>query len=134
MQTSESAFEEVQPEVRRTDGFIVPWNRDAIVRQLLTETKLAKEFYDVRPIGREEAEEIAIDVEKRIFDSKLRFVSGPLIREMVNSTLLDRSNERPEYSLYRNLLTRVGTPVHDAYLIDIGKDYVWDCRSVLKKS
>jgi len=96
METGESTFKEVQPKVRRTDGFIVPWNRNAIVRQLLTETKLAKEFYDVRPISREEAEEIAIDAEKRIFDLKLTFVSGPLIREMVNNILLDRSKERPE--------------------------------------
>jgi anaerobic ribonucleoside-triphosphate reductase len=123
METGESTFKEAQPKVRRTDGFIVPWNRNAIVRQLLTETKLAKEFYDVRPISKEEAGEIAIDVEKRIFDLKLRFVSGPLIREMVNNILLDRSKERPEYTLYRNLLTRVGTPVYDSYLIDVGQGF-----------
>ena len=106
--------------VRRSDGFIVPWNRNAIVKQLLTETKLAKEFYDVRSISREEADDIATDVEKKIFDLSLRFISGPLIRELVNSVLLDRSREKPEYAIYRNILTRVGTPVHDAYLMDLG--------------
>ncbi len=106
--------------VRRSDGFIVPWNRNAIVKQLLTETKLAKEFYEVRSIGKEEADDIAMDVEKKIFDLSLRFISGPLIRELVNSVLLDRSREKPEYAIYRNILTRVGAPVHDAYLMDLG--------------
>ncbi len=123
METSDSATEEFQLKVRRSDGFIVPWDRSAIVKQLLTETKLGKEFYDVRPISAEEAKEIAIDVEKRIFDLKLRFVSGPLVRELVNNVLLDKSKESPQYSVYRNILTRVGTPVYDAYLIDVGQGF-----------
>jgi len=109
--------------VRRTDGFIVPWNRNAIVKQLLTETKLAKDFYEVRPITQEEAEAISIEVEKEIRNLKLGFVSGPLIRELVNNILLDKSKDTPEFALYRNILTRVGTPVHDAYQIDVGKGF-----------
>jgi anaerobic ribonucleoside-triphosphate reductase len=109
--------------VRRSDGFIVPWNRNAVVKQLLTETKLAKEFYEVRPISSEEAEELATNVEKKIFDLKLRFISGPLIRELVNNILLDKSKEKHEYAIYRNILTRVGAPVYDAYLMDMGKGF-----------
>jgi ribonucleoside-triphosphate reductase len=109
--------------VRRSDGFIVPWSRDAIVKQLLTETKLAKEFYDVKPIGKEKAEQIAIEVEDKILNLGLNFISGPLIRELVNNVLLDKSKETPEYTVYRNILTRVGAPVYDAYLIDIGSGY-----------
>ncbi len=109
--------------VRRSDGFIVPWDRSAVVKQLLTETKLAKEFYEVRPISSEEAYEIAVNVEKKIFDLKLRFISGPLIRELVNNILLDKSKEKHEYALYRNILTRVGAPVYDAYLMDMGQGF-----------
>ena len=109
--------------VRRSDGFIVPWDRSAVVKQLLTETKLAKEFYEVRPISSEEACEIAVNVEKKIFDLKLRFISGPLIRELVNNILLDKSKEKHEYALYRNILTRVGAPVYDAYLMDMGQGF-----------
>jgi len=109
--------------VRRSDGFIVPWNRSAVVKQLLTETKLAKEFYEARSISKEEAEEIAVNVEKKIFDLRLKFVSGPLIRELVNNILLDKSKEKPDYALYRNILTRVGAPVYDAYLIDMGQGF-----------
>ena len=66
---------EVRPMVRRSDGFIVPWDRSAVVKQLLTETRLANEFYEVRAICKEEAEEIAVNVEKKIFDLRLKFNS-----------------------------------------------------------
>ena len=114
---------EKRPMVRRTDGFIVPWDRNAIVKQLLTETKLAKEFYEVQPISEKEAEQIATEVERKILNLRLRFISGPLIRELVNNVLLDKSREKPEYATYRNILTRVGAPVYDAYLMDVGQGY-----------
>jgi len=114
---------ETRPMVRRSDGFIVPWDRNAIVKQLLTETKLAKEFYEVKPISEEEAEQIATEVERKVLNLRLSFVSGPLIRELVNNVLLDKSMENPEYATYRNILTRVGAPVYDAYLMDVGQGY-----------
>lgn len=120
---SEPALQKARPNVRRSDGFIVSWNRDAIIKQLLAETKLAKKFYGLRPISKEEAEEIAVSVEKKVFDLGLEFTSGPLVRELVNNILLDKSREKPEYAVYRNILTRVGTPVHDAYLIDVGQGF-----------
>jgi ribonucleoside-triphosphate reductase len=109
--------------VRGTDGFIVPWNRNEIVEQLLTETKLAEEFYETRAISRQEAEEIALEVEKKIFDLNLKFISGPLIRELVNNVLLAKSGDKPEFALYRNILTRVGAPVYNAYLMDLGQGF-----------
>jgi anaerobic ribonucleoside-triphosphate reductase len=114
---------ETRPMVRRSDGFIVPWDRNAIVKQLLTETKLAKEFYEIRPISEEEAEQIATEVERKVLNLRLRFISGPLVRELVNNVLLDKSREKPEYATYRNILTRVGAPVYDAYLMDVGQGY-----------
>jgi anaerobic ribonucleoside-triphosphate reductase len=116
-------YQELMPKVRQSDGFIVSWSREAIVKQLLTETKLAKEFYDVEPMSREEAEDIAFDVEHRILSLRLKFISGPLIRELVNNVLIGRAKDKPEYAVYRNVLTRVGTPVYDAYLMDVGKGF-----------
>jgi len=92
------AYQELMPKVRRSDGFIVDWNRDFIVKQLITETKLAKEFYNVRPMNQEEAEHIAVDVERKILSLRLKFISGPLIRELVNNILLSQSKENPEYA------------------------------------
>jgi ribonucleoside-triphosphate reductase len=89
----------------------------------MTETKLAKEFYDVRPMSQEEAEAIAFDVERKILNLRLKFVSGPLIRELVNNILLSMAKDKSEYAVYRNILTRVGAPVYDAYLMDMGQGY-----------
>ena len=109
--------------VRKTDGFMVPWDRREIVEQLLTETKLAEEFYETRAISRQEAEEVAFEVERKVFDLQLKFISGPLIRELVNNVLLAKSREKPEFALYRNILTRVGAPVYNAYLMDLGQGF-----------
>ncbi|MEM4699576.1 MAG: anaerobic ribonucleoside-triphosphate reductase [Candidatus Nezhaarchaeales archaeon] len=111
------------PMVRTSDGHFVPWDREAIVRQLLRETQLAFKFFGVPPITREEAEEIAREAEERIVRMRAKFVSAPLIREVVNNILLERSSAKPAYAIYRNVLTRVGVPVYDAYLIDIGEGY-----------
>ncbi len=116
-------YQEPMPKVRGSDGFIVSWNREAIVRQLLNETKLAKEFFDTQPMSREEAEGIASDVERKILSLRLKFISGPLVRELVNNVLLGLSKDKPDYAIYRNILTRVGAPVYDAYLMDVGQGY-----------
>lgn len=116
-------IQNIRPNVRGTDGFIVPWNRKKIVEQLLIETKLAEQFYDTPAISEYDAEDIASEVEKKVFDLNLKFISGPLIRELVNNILLSRSAEKPEFALYRNILTRVGAPVYNAYLMDMGEGF-----------
>jgi ribonucleoside-triphosphate reductase len=116
-------IQKLRPTVRKTDGFMVPWDRSEIVEQLMTETKLAEEFYETRSINKEEAEEIAFEVERKVFDLNLKFISGPLIRELVNNVLLAKSREKPEFALYRNILTRVGAPVYNAYLMDVGQGF-----------
>jgi ribonucleoside-triphosphate reductase len=114
-------LQKLRPMVRKTDGFMVPWDRGEIVEQLITETKLAEEFYETRSISKEEAEEIAFAVERKVFDLNLKFISGPLIRELVNNVLLAKSREKPEFALYRNILTRVGAPVYRAGFQSKGK-------------
>lgn len=114
---------EGMPMVRTTSGFLEPWNREKIVRQLLRETQLAKEMFSIAAMDREDAEKIALEVENKIRSMKLKFVSGPLIREIINNMLLEKSDQRPEFVIYRNILTRVGAPVYDAYLIDIGEGF-----------
>ena len=116
-------IQKLRPMVRGTDGFIDPWSREKIVEQLITETKLAEEFYDTRAITRQEAEDVAFEVETKVFDLNLKFISGPLIRELVNNVLLSKASQTPEFALYRNILTRVGAPVFDAYKIDMGEGY-----------
>ncbi len=103
------------PKVRTTDNHLVDWNRDAITKQLLKETKLTETLFGIPGITKEEAEEIAKLTEKHIKEIRLHELSSPMIREIVNTILLERKH--PEW---RNVSTRVGTPVYDAHLIDTG--------------
>ncbi|MFA4859434.1 anaerobic ribonucleoside-triphosphate reductase [Methanoregula sp.] len=106
------------PHVRTTDGHIVDWDRNRIVRQIVEETKLVETFYGYKGASEGVAQEIALDVENRIKNMGLKSLSGPLIREVVNIVLLERGMVQ-----YRNVSTRVGTPVFDAHLIDVGRGF-----------
>jgi len=57
-------------------------------------------------------------VEELVQSMDLKFLSGPLIRELVNVTLLLRGKQG-----WRNACARVGTPVFDAHLIDVGSGF-----------
>lgn len=112
------AYTPTLPPVRTTDGHIVDWDRDRIVRQIVEETKLVETFYGYKGATAETAHEIALDVENKIKNMGLKSLSGPLIREIVNITLLEKGMVQ-----YRNVSTRVGTPVYDAHQIDVGKGF-----------
>jgi len=76
------------PRVRTTDGHLIDWNREAIVKQLTKETKLSEQFYNISGISDEEAEDIAREAERRIRWMNVKFLSGPLVREIVNVIIL----------------------------------------------
>lgn len=106
------------PRVRTTDGHVMEWDRNTIVKQLLKETVLSEKFYGKPAITEELAREIAKETENRIRRMGVKFLSGPLVRELVNIVLLERGHTE-----WRNISTRVGTPVYDAYKIDIGTGF-----------
>ena len=108
----------VLPSVRTSDGHIIEWDRNRIVRQIVEETKLVETFYGYEGADEATAQEIAHDVENRIKNMGLKSLSGPLIREIVNITLLEKGMIQ-----YRNVSTRVGTPVFDAHQIDVGRGF-----------
>ena len=78
------------PPVRTSDGHILEWDRDRIVRQILKETRLVETFYGFEGADEESAQEIAREVEDRIRKLNLRTLSGPLIREIMNIILIER--------------------------------------------
>jgi ribonucleoside-triphosphate reductase (formate) len=116
--TLDGIFIPLLPPVRTTDGHIIDWDRERIVRQITEETKLVETFYGYQSADEELAREIALLVERRILSMGLHSLSGPLIREIVNITLLEKG-----LTQYRNVCTRVGTPVYDAHLIDVGRGF-----------
>ncbi|HDS63192.1 MAG TPA: anaerobic ribonucleoside-triphosphate reductase [Methanofollis liminatans] len=116
--TLDGVFVPPMPKVRSSEGHIFDWDRSRIVAQIVKETRLVEEFYGYVGATHEQAEEIARTVEDRIRKLGLRALSGPLIREIVNITLLEQGMVQ-----YRNVCTRVGTPVFDAHLIDVGRGF-----------
>jgi ribonucleoside-triphosphate reductase len=84
--------------VRTSRIMIENFDRSKIVKSLIKETG----------IDRKIAEEIALEVEETIKRLKLKFISAPLIREIVNVKLLERGLEKE-----RANYTRLGLPVYD---------------------
>jgi ribonucleoside-triphosphate reductase len=84
--------------VKVSKGDIVKWDRTKIVAALLRETKISPEM----------AEHISQDVEKTVFESKIEFVTAPLIREVVNGKLIEHGLEEE-----RKQHTRLGLPIFD---------------------
>jgi anaerobic ribonucleoside-triphosphate reductase len=117
-QTLEGLAVSAMPRVRTTDGHLLDWDREAIAKQLLKETKLSEQFYKAPGITEEEAQDIAKEVERRVRWMNVQYLSGPLVREIMNVVLLER-----HHTEWRNICTRVGTPVFDAHLIDIGTGF-----------
>jgi len=116
--TLDGVYVPLLPQVRTTDGHIVDYDRNRIVRQIVEETRLVETFYGYVGASEEQAQEIAREVEHRIHGMGLKNLSGPLIREIVNMVLLEKGLVQ-----YRNVCTRVGTPVFDAHLIDVGRGF-----------
>ncbi|HUS74942.1 MAG TPA: anaerobic ribonucleoside-triphosphate reductase [Methanothrix sp.] len=117
-QTLEGLAVSAMPRVRTTDGHLLDWDREAIAKQLIKETKLSEQFYKEPGITEEEAKDIAKEVERRVRWMNVQYLSGPLVREIMNVVLLER-----HHTEWRNICTRVGTPVFDAHLIDIGTGF-----------
>ncbi len=111
------------PLVRTSDAMILSWNRQRIAEALVRETKLCQELFGIPSMPIEEARHIATEVEQRIQQMQLPFISAPLIREVQNQVILEKAKTSPKYAVYRNALTRVGMPLFDFSRIIGGGGY-----------
>ena len=84
--------------VRTSDESLNDWNRQRIVDALVRET-------DIDP---ETAREIAREVEDLITTSRIKMITAPLIRELVDAKLIERGLEQA-----RKMHTRLGMPLYD---------------------
>ncbi len=84
--------------VRSSDESIEEFNSHKIIQSLVREGSLPLEL----------AQKITEEVENRIYKYQTTYLTGSLIREMVNSVLLEHGHEE-----YRNKLARLGMPVFD---------------------
>ncbi len=84
--------------VRSSRLTIEEFDRNKIAHSLITEASVPTDL----------AQKIARQTEKRLLQFKTRYLTGPLIREIVNTILLEKHFED-----YRHKLTRLGLPVHE---------------------
>lgn len=75
-----------------------PFDRNKIVESLENEAHVPRKL----------AIEIAREAEERILKLNIKYLTAPLIRELVNAILIEKGLED-----YRHNLTRLGLPVHD---------------------
>ena len=84
--------------VRTSHESIEEFNSHKIIQSLVREGSLPLEL----------AQKITEEVENRIYKYQITYLTGTLIREMVNSVLLEHGHEE-----YRNKLARLGMPVFE---------------------
>ena len=84
--------------VRTSGESIEEFNSHKIIQSLVREGSLPLEL----------AQKITEEVENRIYKYQITYLTGAIIREMVNSVLLEHGHEE-----YRNKLSRLGMPVYD---------------------
>ena len=70
--------------------------------------KIAESLVKEANVPLELAQKIARETEKRLSEFKTKYLTAPLIREIVNVILIEKGFEE-----YRHKLTRLGLPVHD---------------------
>ena len=107
---------ELSLNVRTSDEKISKWDRNKIVETLIRETGISKNI----------AEFIVMEVEELIISSKVKNLSTPIVRELVNAKLIEYGFEKE-----REKHSRLGVP-----LFDVGnliKNYEKDPESLSVK-
>jgi anaerobic ribonucleoside-triphosphate reductase len=94
----EQYFQRKKILVRTSRLAMEEFDRNKIVESLVKEANV--------PIT--QAQKIARETEKRLLEFKTKYLTAPLIREIVNAILLEKGLEE-----YRHKLTRLGLPVFD---------------------
>ncbi|MCX5725652.1 MAG: anaerobic ribonucleoside-triphosphate reductase [Candidatus Saganbacteria bacterium] len=93
--------------VRTSDQDLSPWDRSRISEALTRETDIAPELANI----------IGVEVEKQLRSMRIKVITAPLIRELVDVKLL-------EYGLedIRRKHTRLGSPIYDVKRIIFHKN------------
>ncbi len=84
--------------VRASRSAIEEFDTNRIATSLMKEAKMSAEL----------AQRLAKEAEKQLLKSKIKYLTAPLVREVVNAILIEQGLEE-----YRHKLTRLGIPVHD---------------------
>ena len=105
--------------VRTSHFTLEEFDANKIANSLIKEAKVPPEL----------AKKAAKETEKRLLKSKTKYMTAPLIREVVNAILIEKG-----YEDYRHKLTRLGMPVHEVTNLVDDKDKTRDSTAILAKA
>jgi anaerobic ribonucleoside-triphosphate reductase len=91
--------------------------------------KIANSLIKEAKVPADLAQKAAKEAEKRLRKSKTKYLTAPLIREVVNAILVEKGLED-----YRHKLTRLGMPVHEVTLLIDAKQRAQDSTIILSKA
>ena len=105
-----SVLEGLEEKVSRRRKMVVRTSRLAI--EEFDRSKIVESLVREADVPVELAESIAREAEERLMMMRVRYLTAPLIREVVNAILLEKGLEE-----YRHKMTRVGMPVYDTSVL-----------------
>jgi len=105
--------------VRTSRSTLEAFEASKITNSLIKEAKIPVEI----------AQKTAKDAEKLLLKSKIKYLTAPLVREVVNAILIERGLED-----YRHKLTRLGMPVHEVAALVEAKTEVQGSAPILAKA
>jgi anaerobic ribonucleoside-triphosphate reductase len=88
--------------VRASRFALEEFDAGRIATSLIREAKMPAEL----------AQKVAKEAEKRLLKSRTKYLTAPLVREIVNAILIEKGLEE-----YRHKLTRLGLPVHEVSML-----------------
>jgi ribonucleoside-triphosphate reductase (formate) len=91
--------------------------------------KIANSLIKEAKVPAELAQKAAKETEKRLVKSKTKYLTAPLIREVVNGILVEKG-----YEEYRHKLTRVGMPIHEVTALLESKEAQLDSAETIDKA
>src|SRR3972149_1828079 len=105
--------------VRTSHFTLEEFDANKIANSLIKEAKVPAEL----------ANKAAKEAEKRLRKSKTKYLTAPLVREVVNAILVEKGLED-----YRHKLTRLGMPVHEVTALIDDKDHPQDSTAILSRA
>lgn len=105
--------------VRTSHSTLEEFDSNKIANSLIKEAKMPPD----------QAQRIGKETEKLLEKSKTKYVTAPLIRELVNALLIEKGQEH-----YRHKLTRLGLPVQEVTALLESKDNPKGAASILTKA
>jgi anaerobic ribonucleoside-triphosphate reductase len=105
--------------VRTSHSTLEEFDSNKITNALIKEAKMPPD----------QAQKTAKETEKLLQKAKTKYLTAPLIREIVNTLLIEKGQED-----YRHKLTRLGLPVHEVTALIDNKDNTQNATSILTKA